>query len=66
LLRGSEALIAHVKPGMTGVYDVYKHFNEKHEALELWAAKLRDIVEPPPSNVIKLRKEVNEPSNRST
>jgi hypothetical protein len=41
---------------MTGVYYVYKHFDEKREALELWAAKLRDIVDPPPSNVIKLRK----------
>jgi integrase len=51
-----EALLAHVKPGIKGVYDTYDQFDEKREALELWAAKLRDIIEPPPSNVVKLRK----------
>jgi integrase len=51
-----EALLAHVRPGIKGVYDTYEYLDEKREALELWAATLQEIVEPKPSNVIKLRK----------
>jgi integrase len=51
-----EAILAHVRPGIKGVYDTHDYLDEKREGLELWAAKLREIVEPPPSNVIKLRK----------
>jgi integrase len=54
-LEAREAVLAHVKPGIQRVYDVYEYFDEKREALELWAAKLREIVEPPPSNVVMLR-----------
>jgi integrase len=50
-----EAVLAHVKPGIKRVYDVHEYLDEKREALELWAGKLRQIVEPQPSNVIKLR-----------
>jgi Arm domain-containing DNA-binding protein/integrase-like protein len=52
-----EAVIAHAPPGIKGVYDVYDYFDEKREALELWAARLRSIVEPPPApaNVVKLQ-----------
>jgi hypothetical protein len=51
-----EAVLAHARPGIKGVYDVYGYADEKREALELWAARLRSIVEPKPStdNVIQL------------
>jgi integrase len=54
-LETREAILAHVKPGIQRVYDVYEYFDEKREALELWAAKLREIVEPRLDNVIELR-----------
>ena len=50
----AEAVLAHVKPGIRGVYDRYEYLDEKRDALELWAARLRDIVQPTPSNVVKL------------
>ena len=53
-----EAVLAHVRPGVKGVYDVYDYLDEKREALELWAARLRSIVDPPATNVIALRRAV--------
>jgi integrase len=51
-----EALLAHVKPGIKGVYDVYDHLDEKRQALDVWAKALRSIIEPPAEqNVVKLR-----------
>jgi integrase len=47
-----EAVLAHVKPGIEGVYDLYDLLDEKRRALELWAARLRSIVTPPPGNVV--------------
>jgi integrase len=49
----AEAILAHVKPGIRGVYDRYEHFDEKRYALELWATQLRSIVQPQP-NVVEL------------
>jgi integrase len=49
----AEAILAHVKPGIRGVYDRYEHFDEKRHALELWATRLRSIVQPQP-NVVEL------------
>jgi len=54
-LETREAILAHVKPGLQRVYDQYEYLDEKREGLTLWAAKLREIVEPTPSNVIKMR-----------
>jgi hypothetical protein len=51
-----EAVMAHVRPGIKGTYDLYDYLDEKREALELWAARLRSIVEPPPANVVELAK----------
>jgi integrase len=45
-----EAVLAHARPGIKGVYDRYDYLDEKREALELWAGRLRDIVTPPPAN----------------
>jgi integrase len=51
-----EALLAHVKPGIKGTYDVYDRLDEKREALNTWATVLRTIVEPPAGdNVVQLR-----------
>jgi integrase len=52
-----EAVLAHARPGIKGVYDQYDYLDEKRDALVQWAALLRKIVEPPPatSNVIALR-----------
>jgi integrase len=49
----AEAILAHVKPGIRGVYDRYEYFDEKRYALELWATRLRSIVQPQP-NVVEL------------
>lgn len=49
-----EAVLAHARPGIKGTYDLYDYLDEKREALELWASRLREIVEPRPDNVIKL------------
>jgi integrase len=51
-----EAVLAHVRPGIKGVYDLHDYLDEKREALELWAARLRSIVAPPPANVVKIKK----------
>ena len=50
-----EAVLAHVRPGIKGVYDKYQYLDEKRDALTLWNARLRSIVEPPPANVVELR-----------
>jgi integrase len=52
-----EAVLAHARPGIKGVYDWHDYFDEKREALELWHAELRKIIAPiqRDSNVIPLR-----------
>ena len=50
-----EAVLAHVRPGIKAVYDKHDYLDEKREALELWAARLRSIVEPTPANVVALK-----------
>jgi integrase len=52
-----EAVLAHARPGIKGVYDQHDYFDEKRDALQLWGARLRGIVEPAPaaSNVVALR-----------
>jgi integrase len=51
-----ELVIAHAKPGLHKIYDQHRYADEKRHALELWAARLRSIVEPPPANVVNLNK----------
>ena len=53
-----ELVIAHTKPGLHKVYDQHAFIAEKRHALELWAQRLRSIVEPPPpanTNVVTLQ-----------
>jgi integrase len=42
-----EAVLAHKQGGIAGVYDVYEFSDEKREALELWNARLHELVFPP-------------------
>ncbi|MDE2465948.1 MAG: integrase family protein, partial [Alphaproteobacteria bacterium] len=49
-----EAVLAHARPGIKGVYDVHDYLDEKREALELWAVRLKQIINPPPRNIVKL------------
>jgi integrase len=49
-----EAVLAHVRPGIKGTYDKHQYLDEKREALTLWDARLRSIVNSRPS-VVDLR-----------
>jgi integrase len=53
-----ELILAHARPGLHAVYDQYAYLEEKCTALELWAARLRTILDPAPDtaggNVIRL------------
>jgi integrase len=40
-----EAVLAHVRPGIKGTYDLYDYLDEKRHALDLWGARLKNIVE---------------------
>lgn len=51
-----EAVLAHARPGIKGTYDLHDYLDEKREALELWAARLREITTPAPANVVSLRR----------
>jgi len=48
----AEAVLAHVKPGIRGVYDRYDHFDEKRAALEAWEGRVRSLVEPAVAKVL--------------
>jgi integrase len=50
----AESILAHRKPGITGVYDVHDLLDERREALTAWSQRVREIVSPPPDNVVKL------------
>jgi integrase len=41
--------------GVTAIYDRYEYLDERAEAMERWAERLRGIVNPPPANVVPLR-----------
>lgn len=54
-----EAVLGHVRPGVKKNYDLHDYFDEKLDALEQWAARLRSILAPKPtappaSNVVSL------------
>jgi integrase len=54
----AEMVIGHGRKGLQRVYDQHRYVDEMREALELWAARLRDIVTPPPDNLVRLQKEM--------
>jgi integrase len=49
-----ELVIGHARPGLHQVYDQHRYLDEKRDALDQWAARLRSIVEPLPANVVRL------------
>lgn len=52
----AELCIAHAKKGLDRTYNLHAFEHERREAFDAWAAKLRDIIEPPPPNVVGMRK----------
>ncbi len=48
----AEAVLAHVKSGIRGVYDRYDLFDEKRAALEAWEGRVRSLVEPTVAKVL--------------
>ncbi len=54
----AEIIIGHGKKGLGRVYDQHRYEPEMREGLELWANKLRDIVTPPPPNVVQFGERV--------
>jgi integrase len=50
----AEMMIGHKQKGIRAVYDRYGYLDEQRQGFELWAARLRDIVEPPPENIVRL------------
>lgn len=50
-----ERILAHARKGIEGTYDRHTYREEKRVALQLWAARLRTIVEPEPNNVIPIK-----------
>ena len=52
--RIAEMVIGHGKKGLARVYDQHQFTDEMREALQLWAGRLRSIVEPAPENVVAL------------
>jgi integrase len=52
--RVRELVIAHAQPGLHKVYDRHSYRQEKRHALNLWASRLRTIVDPPSDNVRQL------------
>ena len=49
-----EAVMAHVRPGIKGTYDLHDLLRREARSAGIWAARLRSIVEPPPANVVSL------------
>jgi integrase len=41
--------------GVTSIYNRYEYLDERREAMERWAQRIRGIVDPPPPNVVELR-----------
>jgi integrase len=52
----AEMVIGHGRKGLQRVYDQHRYLDEMREALTMWAARLRTIVEPQPANVVPLTK----------
>ena len=52
----AELVLNHAPRGtLTKIYNRHEYATEKRDALERWANRLREITEPPPENVVKLK-----------
>jgi integrase len=49
-----ELLVAHARPGLHKIYDLHAYQDEKAQALTLWHAKLKTIVQSKTANIIQL------------
>jgi integrase len=52
----AERVLGHVIGGVRGVYDRHLFHREKKDALERLAAEINRVVNPPPANVVALRR----------
>ncbi len=50
----SERVLNHLPQGLGKIYNVHEYLDEKRDALEKWAGHIRDLIEPPPENVVPL------------
>jgi integrase len=41
--------------GVTSIYNRYEYLDERREAMDRWAQRIRDIISPRPANVVELR-----------
>ena len=51
-----ELAMAHAQPGLHRTYDLHSYRDEKRHLLKLWEAKLRNIIDPPPANVVPMQR----------
>ena len=49
-------ILGHKQQGVEATYDRHSYVDEKADALERLAGRIRDITAPPPANVSPLRK----------
>jgi integrase len=54
-----ELVLGHGKKGLRRTYDQHTYQPEIRSALERWNARLRDIVKPPTTNVVRLKARVS-------
>ncbi len=52
----AERVLNHLPRGLAKVYNQYQYFDEKRDALTLWARELRKITRPSEAEVVRLRK----------
>jgi len=51
----SERVLNHQVQGLVRTYNVHEYMDEKRDALKQWAGHVRDLIEPPPENVVRLQ-----------
>jgi hypothetical protein len=49
-----ELMIGHAQSGIVKTYDLHTYEAEQRAGFEAWCGRLRDLVEPPPANVVRL------------
>jgi integrase len=52
----AERVLGYAIPGVEGVYDRYRYDTEKAEALLALEAKVKAILNPPPANVVPIKR----------
>lgn len=52
----SERILNHASRGLVAVYNVFEYQTEKADALQRWGNRVREIVTPPPENVVTIKR----------